>query len=102
AGMAAMYGNPSPLPGATVTNTKDSGPGSLRTSIYYAFDRSTDASPVAITITFSIPTNDPGYNNSTGLWTIMPTFAMPAMGNGTTINGNAQIVLDGSNFAVLG
>ena len=41
--MAAMYGNPSPLPSPIVTNTKD---GDYRkfadSSIYYAFDRWTD------------------------------------------------------------
>ena len=40
AGMAAVYGNPSPAPSAVVTNTNDSGPGSLRAAIYYAFDQS--------------------------------------------------------------
>jgi hypothetical protein len=101
AGMATIYGNPSSLPGAIVTNTNDSGPGSLRTSIYYAFDKSTDAVPVPTTITFNIPTNDPGHN-ADGTYTIKPTYFLPALGNGTTINGNGQIILDGSNFAVLG
>lgn len=106
AAMAAIYGNPSSLPGAVVTNTKDSGPGSLRTSIYCAFDRSPSSSPspappAATTITFNIPTNDPGHDNMTGLFTIKPTAPLPSMGNGTTINGNAQIVLDGSTFAQL-
>ena len=61
AGMAAVYGNPSPLPSAVVTNTNDSGPGSLRTAIYYAFDKSTDVPPVPTTVTFHIPTSDPNY-----------------------------------------
>ena len=41
AGMALVYGNPSPLPSAVVTNTNDSGSGSLRAALYYAFDKST-------------------------------------------------------------
>ena len=114
-GMAAVYGNPSPLPGPIVTNTKDGGPGSLRTSIYYAFDKSTDPIPVATTISFNIPISDPNYNAGTGVFTIKPTFGLPALGNGTTIDGTTQtaftgntnvngpeIVLDGSNFAALG
>ncbi len=114
AGMAAIYGNPASLPSAVVTNTNDSGPGSLRTAIYYAFDRSTDVPPVPTTITFQIPTSDPNYNAGTGVFMIEPTYIMTALGNGTTIDGTSQtaftgdtnpdgpeIVLDGSNFAVL-
>jgi parallel beta-helix repeat protein len=116
AGMANpnFYGSPSPLPSAVVTNTKDSGPGSLRTAIYYAFDRSTDPSPTPTTTTFNIPTTDPGYNSTSGTFTIKPTSLLPALGNGTTIDGTSEtsftgdtntagpeIVLDGSNFALL-
>src|SRR4029077_15510590 len=57
AGMATIYGAPASLPSAVVTNTNDSGPGSLRTAIYYAFDRSTDAVPVPTSISFHIPTS---------------------------------------------
>ncbi len=112
AGMAAIYGNPSPLPGAVVTNTNDSGPGSLRSAIYYAFDRSTDAVPTPTTVTFHIPTSDPNYNASTGVFTIKPTFLLVALGAGTTIDGSSQtaftgdtntsgpeIALDGSQIA---
>jgi hypothetical protein len=53
--MATVYGNASPLPSAVVTNTKDSGPGSLRAALYYAFDKSTDVPPVPTTISFSDP-----------------------------------------------
>ena len=116
AGMAAIYGNPSPLPSAVVTNTNDSGPGSLRTALYYAFDRSTDPTPVATTIVFHIPTSDPNYNAGTGVFSIKPTYYMVALGNGTTIDGTSEatflgtdtnpngpeIAVDGSNFAVLG
>jgi hypothetical protein len=57
AGMAAIYG-PSVLPiTATVTNTQDGGPGSLRAALYYAYDTP------GTHITFNIPTNDPGYTN---------------------------------------
>ena len=113
-GIAAIYGPPSSLPGAVVTNTSDSGPGSLRTAIYYAFDRSTDASPVPTTVTFHIPTSDPNYGSGAGVFTIKPTCILTALGNGTTIDGASQtaftgdtnpsgpeIVLDGSIFALL-
>jgi hypothetical protein len=115
AGMAAIYGSPAPLPSAVVTNTKDSGPGSVRAAICFAFDRSTDPSPVATTITFNIPTSDSGYSSSTGVFTVKPTALLPALGNGTTIDGSSQttftgntnangpeIALDGSNYIVLG
>jgi uncharacterized repeat protein (TIGR03803 family)/parallel beta-helix repeat protein len=116
AGMAAVYGNPSPLPSAVVTNTNDSGTGSLRTAIYYAFDKSTDAVPAPTTVTFHIPTSDPNYNAGTGVFTIKPTYIMTALGNGTTIDGTSEatflgsdtnpngpeIALDGSNFTLLG
>lgn len=111
AGMAAVYGNPSPAPSAVVTNTNDSGPGSLRTAIYYAFDKSTDVPAVPTTVMFHIPTSDPNYNG--GVFTIKPTYFMIALGNGTTIDGPSQtafsgdtnpdgpeIVLDGSSFAL--
>ena len=51
AGMAQVYGNPSVAPSAVVTNTNDSGPGSLRAAIYYAFDLSPTASPAPVTPT---------------------------------------------------
>src|SRR5207237_9922361 len=59
AGMAVVYGNPTPLPSATVTNTQDSGSGSLRAALYYAFDQSTNSPPVPTTVIFHIPTSDP-------------------------------------------
>lgn len=110
AGMATVYGNPSPLPSAVVTSTKDSGPGSLRTAIYYAFDKSTDPSPIATPVTFNIPINDPNFSG--GVFSIKPTAGLPALGNGTTVDGTSQtaftgdtntsgpeIAVDGSNFA---
>ncbi|MEY2526915.1 MAG: large repetitive protein, partial [Verrucomicrobiota bacterium] len=95
AGMAVIYGNPTVLPSAVVTNTKDGGSGSLRTAIYFAFDKSTDAPPVPTTVTFHIPTSDPNYNAGTGVFTIRPTFLMVAPGAGTTIDGSTQTVFSG-------
>ncbi len=92
-GMAALYGNPAILPSALVTNTNDSGPGSLRTAIYYAFDRSTDASPVPTSITFHIPNTDPNFSG--GVFTIKPTYQLVAPGAGTTIDGATQTAFTG-------
>jgi hypothetical protein len=111
AGMALVYGNPSPLPSALVTNTNDSGSGSLRAALYYAFDKSTDVPPVPTTVVFNIPTSDPGFANN--VFTIKPTYLMVAPGAGTTIDGTTQtaftgntnpsgpeVVLDGSQITV--
>ncbi|MBI3418260.1 MAG: hypothetical protein HY043_23465 [Verrucomicrobia bacterium] len=86
-GMAAAYGVPATLPSATVTNTKDSGPGSLRTSIYYGIDHP------GTTILFHIPTNDPGYN---GTWfTIQLSDQLTRLGGSTTIDGTTQTTFSG-------
>jgi titin len=107
ASMALVYGNPSLLPSAVVTNTNDSGSGSLRAALYYAFDKSTDQPPVPTTVVFNIPTSDPGFTNN--VFTIKPTYMLVAPGAGTTIDGSTQtsftgdtnpsgpeVVLDGS------
>ena len=95
-GMASIYGAGPPL-GAVVTNTKDSGVGSLRAAIFYAIDN------VNTTVTFNIPTNDVGHIGS--VYVIQPSDVMTTPGLGTTIDGSTQpsgnpngpsIVLDGS------
>lgn len=56
----------------TVTNTNDSGDGSLRWAIEQAnisIDRDT--------IEFNIPYSDPGYDDITGVWTIQPSSVLP-------------------------
>ena len=111
AGMALVYGNPTALPSAVVTNTQDSGSGSLRVALYYAFDKSTDIPPVPTTVSFQIPTSDPGFANN--VFTIKPTYLLVAPGAGTTVDGSTQtaftgdtnpsgpeVVLDGSQLAV--
>ncbi len=104
----ALYGAPTKAPGATVTNTKDSGPGSLRAAMEYAFDRS-ETSGLTTTINFKIPTSDPGFDGST--FTIHLSAMEPALGNRTVVNAGSQtaftgdtnhfgpeIVLDGTNI----
>lgn len=90
----------------TVINTNDAGAGSLRQAI-------TEANNVfgPDNIVFNIPTTDPNYNISTGVWTIALLTDLPMMTGGythidattqTTNQGNTntfgpEIALDGNN-----
>ena len=78
AGMANIYGA-GPALSPVVTNTQDSGLGSLRAALYYAYDH------VGTTITFNIPANDPGLSN--GVFTIKPTDILPSLYNATILDG---------------
>lgn len=71
----------------TVTNTADSGPGSLRQAILDA-----NGSSGLDTIAFNIPTSDPGYGlRATGVWTIRPASPLPPVGyDGAVIDGTTQ------------
>lgn len=80
-GMAARYGS-GPSITNIVTNTQDSGPGSLRAAIYFAIDHP------GTTITFNIPTSDPGFSNS--VFNIQPTYAFPSMANAMIIDGTTE------------
>ena len=68
-----------------MTNTNDSGPGSLRQAILDA-----NAATGPQTITFDIPNTDPGFNAATGTWTIIPASALPQITNAVTIDGYSQ------------
>ncbi|MGI8432923.1 MAG: M12 family metallopeptidase [Chthoniobacterales bacterium] len=92
-GMAQIYGNPTSLPGAVVTNTQDSGPGSLRAAVYFAFDKSTDVPSVPTTVSFQIPMSDPGWDGNE--FNIQPTALMTTPGAGTTIDGSTQTTFTG-------
>ncbi|MBD3558879.1 PD40 domain-containing protein, partial [Planktothrix sp. FACHB-1355] len=88
-----------PVPNV-VTNTNDSGPGSLRAAIEFA-----NANLGKDTIRFNIPTTDTGYNPVTGAFTIRPTSALPTITDPVVIDGTTQrgfadkpiIELDGSS-----
>ena len=69
--MAVKYG-PGPTQSSVVTNTQDSGAGSLRAAIYYAVDHP------GTTITFNIPNADPGFANS--VYTVKPSDVMTTPG----------------------
>ncbi len=74
-----------------VTNTKDTGPGSLRQAI---LDANLHAGPDSIA--FAIPATDAGYQPLTGVWTIKPTTPLPdIMNDGTLINGLSQAAFGG-------
>lgn len=81
--MAAAYG-PGPAQSPVVTTTADSGAGSLRAAITYAFDHP------GTTITFNIPQSDPGYGALSNDWTIRPTDALPRIPGNTTIDAATQ------------
>ena len=68
-----------------VTNTNDSGEGSLRQAILNA-----NAIPGGNTITFAIPTTDPGYNAGTGAFTINLLSGLPTLTETVTIDGRSQ------------
>lgn len=77
----------------TVTNTNDSGTGSLRAAITSA--NITPGSPHSIV--FNIPATDPGYNSTQGTWRIAPVSALPYItGNNITIDGTSQTVFAGN------
>ncbi|MFH2143753.1 MAG: T9SS type A sorting domain-containing protein [Bacteroidota bacterium] len=93
----------------TVTNTNDSGTGSIREAIDYA-----NVLTGPHTIAFNIPVSDPNYNISTGVWTInLITTLNYIIKDNITIDGTTQttnqgdtnplgpeIELDGNNNAV--
>ena len=78
-------------PDNVVTNTNDSGAGSLRNAIAFA-----NADP-GTTIKFNIPTADGGYSSATGVFTIKPTSALPTItADGTVIDGATQTAFTGN------
>lgn len=98
-GATYLYGPPTTPISNVVTNTADVGLGSLRAAIYYANDHP------GTTISFNIPTNDPGYSN--GFYTIYTSGELPPLvANGTVIDATTQpgyvnhpvIAIDGSQL----
>lgn len=77
----------------TVSNTNDSGTGSLRWAISNAETHSG-----ADTIIFGLIPSDPQYNAGTGVYTITLLTDLPYfIGGNTFINGNSQTLLSNSN-----
>lgn len=74
-----------------VTNTNDSGTGSLRAAIGNA-----NAYPGAHSIVFNIPLADPGYVATQGVWKINLTSTLPILNHSNvTIDGTTQAVYAG-------
>ncbi len=77
-----------------VTNTGDSGPGSLRQAILDA-----NADPgIPHTIAFIIPTDDPGFDGS--VFTIQPLSELPVVRRSTTLDGASQAIFTGDSNAL--
>ncbi|MEO8435437.1 MAG: thrombospondin type 3 repeat-containing protein [Pyrinomonadaceae bacterium] len=86
---------PSPTPASCtiVTNSGNAGTGSLRQAILCA-----NLNPGPDTVSFNIPTSDPGFNGS--VFTIRPLSALPTLtDNGTTIDGATQTLFTGNTNA---
>jgi hypothetical protein len=92
-GVAAIYGPPATAPTNVVTNTNDSGLGSLRAALVYAFDRSSNSPSNPTTIVFRIPTYDPGFDGK--VFTIKPSSGLFAAGANTIIDGATQRAFGG-------
>ena len=67
-------------PVIVVTNTRNSGPGSLRQALLDA-----NAHVGADSIAFAIPESDSGYSSDAGVWTIAPHAQLPSLTDGGTI-----------------
>lgn len=94
-----LYGPPATPLTNIVTTTRDGGPGSLRAALYYAMDHP------GTTVTFNIPTSDPGYSN--GVFNLKLSGHLPPLvTDGTVIDGATQpgfagnplIFVDGSEM----
>jgi hypothetical protein len=87
-----------------VTNTGDSGAGTLRQAIVDANTANTGTAANPDLIQFNIPIGDPGYNSTTGAFTIQPLSALPTITDSLVLDAASQpgyagkpvIVLDGT------
>ncbi len=73
-----------------VTNTANSGTGSLYAAICQVNSDTNDKSANPDQIDFNIPTSDPGYDAEKGGWTITPAVALPPITNPVFIDGTTQ------------
>ena len=87
AGAITVYGA-GPGYSSVVTNTQDSGPGSLRIALYYAYDHP------GTTITFNLPAKDPGLSNN--VFNILPADTLPGLYGNTTMDGTTEPVITNS------
>ncbi len=73
-----------------VTNTNDSGVGSLREAIYDANTLAYGTAANPDFIAFDIPTTDPGYQSGTGAFSIKPLSALPTLTDTAVIDGYTE------------
>jgi hypothetical protein len=78
-----------PTATATVTNTNDNGDGSLRSAITYL------NSTAGGSVMFNIPTSDPGYDSTTGVFTIAISSQLELNGGDMTVDGATQTAFTG-------
>ena len=81
----SLYVLPADSGTLTVTNTADSGTGSLRQAITTA-----NGSSNLEFINFNIPPSDSGYNTAAGVWTISPATALPSVSAHAIIDATTQ------------
>ena len=82
---AGVFANTSRAATFTVTNTNNSGVGSLRQAILDA-----NATTGADTINFNIPATDPNCDSTTHVCTITPSTVLPDLADDVTIDGLTQ------------
>jgi len=93
--MIFLIGLPPKGQGSTfiITNTNDTGAGTLRQAM-----KSARSSAGPDTIIFDIPTSDPNYDLTYGVWRIMPASELPQMWEtGTFIDGTTQAAFIGGD-----
>jgi hypothetical protein len=84
-----------------VTNTSDSGPGSLRQAITDANAHANIDVNTPDTISFAIPNSDPNRNVTTGVFTITPSFpGLPRITDPVVIDGYTQTGSSANTLAV--
>ena len=93
-----VFAGPPPTPGRyLVTNTNDSGSGSLRQAILNA-----DAHSGSDSVLFNIPLSDPNYDAASGVWTIRPSTVYSITNQATVLDGTSQARFAGLDTNPLG
>lgn len=88
-GTVTVLHDPLSTHSATVFNTNDNGPGSLRQALMDA-----NAHP-GTTIVFRIPRSDPGFDSTDGVFIIRPNSPLPPISSETVIDGATQTEFTG-------
>lgn len=93
-----VFAGPPATPGKyIVSNTNDSGPGSLRQALQ---DADSHAGPDSVL--FNIPASDPNYDALSGVWTIKPSSVFQLTNNATVLDGTSQARFIGADTNPLG